>query len=216
MRLPESEEVFMGLTTKDKLLDVAHDLFLNQGFAATSIDEICRRAKVTKGAFFHYFKSKDDLGKAVLNRFCDSAQEVMAKAGCSETNPDPLERVFSNLNCVIDYAKSAGSFKGCLIATFTQELSGTNADIQAICSTSLRTWAKTIKEDLKLAKIKYAPRSRLDVGSLADYCVAVVEGAQVLAKATQSPAVIEKAINHLKQYLNLLFKKPTKPKRETA
>jgi TetR/AcrR family transcriptional repressor of nem operon len=197
-------------STKDKLLDVAQDLFLSQGFSATSVDEICGKAKITKGGFFHYFKSKEDLGKAVLNRFCATSKKFMQDAGCCEKCPDPLDRVFANLDCVTGYVRGQSDYKGCLITTFAQEMSGSHPDIQAICSQSFKGWARMIKEDLQSAKEKYAPKARIDIASLADYCVGVVEGAQVLAKATKNPPVIAKNIGHLKEYLQMLFKKPTK------
>ena len=197
-------------STKDRLLDVAHDLFLNQGFSATSVDEICAKAKITKGGFFHYFKSKEDLGKAVLSRFCAASHKFMQEAGCCEKYPDPLDRVFANLDCVIHYVKESPQYKGCLIATFTQEMSNSHPEIQALCAQGLKGWAKMLKNDLNLAKQKYAPKARVDVDSLADHCIGVVEGAQVLAKATRNPSVIEKNIGHLKHYLEILFKKTHK------
>jgi TetR/AcrR family transcriptional regulator, transcriptional repressor for nem operon len=195
--------------SKDKLLEAAHGLFLSQGFSATSVDQICRKAKLTKGGFFHYFKSKDDLGKAVLERFCASSHQAMMQSGCCTKNPDPLDRVFANLDCVADQAKQGEKYKGCLIATFAQEMSDSHPQIQAICAQGLKGWAKMIKDDLQLAKKKYSPRSAIDVQSLAEYCVGVIEGAQVMAKATDNPSAIRKSIEHLKQYLEMLFKKPT-------
>src|SRR5689334_24216214 len=55
--------------TKEKLLDAAQQLMLSKGFPATTVDEICDTAGFTKGSFFHYFESKEQLGKEVLNRF---------------------------------------------------------------------------------------------------------------------------------------------------
>jgi TetR/AcrR family transcriptional repressor of nem operon len=193
--------------TKDRLLDVAHDLFLSQGFSATSVDEICRKAKITKGGFFHYFKSKEELGKSVLNRFCEASQRFIVEAA-PQKHADPLERVFAHLDCVANYAKQGS--KGCLIASFTQEMSGSHPEIQAMCAEGLRGWAKMLKVDLELAREKYAPQTRLDIAGLADHCVSVVEGAQVLAKATRNPSSVGKNIDHLKQYLKFLFKKQTK------
>jgi len=46
---------------QSRLLDAAVDLFAEKGFDATSVQEIVERAAVTKGAMYHYFKSKDDL-----------------------------------------------------------------------------------------------------------------------------------------------------------
>ena len=53
---------------RDTLLSKATELFRMQGFQATSIDDVCAAAHVTKGAFFHYFKSKKALAKACLGR----------------------------------------------------------------------------------------------------------------------------------------------------
>jgi TetR/AcrR family transcriptional repressor of nem operon len=194
--------------TKDRLLDTAQDLFLSQGFSATSVDEICRKTRITKGGFFHYFKSKEDLAKAVLGRFCAASHRFMQEAGCCEKYPDPLERVFASLDCVGHHLRQ--ETKGCLIATFTQEMSGSHDRIQEMCAEGLSGWSKMLKDDLELARKKYTPQARLDVQSLADHCVSVVEGAQVLAKATRNPSVIAKNIDHLKQYLKFLFKKQIK------
>jgi len=59
-RLPE---------TKRKLVDAGVNLMRRRGFNATTVDDICAAAGVTKGAFFHYFKSKDDLATAAVIRF---------------------------------------------------------------------------------------------------------------------------------------------------
>src|SRR5262245_10630984 len=58
--------------TKEKLLDAAQELMLTQGYTATSVDEVCQSAGLTKGSFFHYFQSKEDLGMAVVRRFADA------------------------------------------------------------------------------------------------------------------------------------------------
>ncbi len=50
---------------KAKLLDAALSVIRTKGFSATTVDELCSAAGVTKGAFFHHFKSKDELGVAV-------------------------------------------------------------------------------------------------------------------------------------------------------
>lgn len=198
-------------TTKDRILAVARDLFLSRGFSATSVDRICAKAGITKGGFFHYFKSKEDLGKAALGEFCEASYKVMQEAGCCQKNPDPLDRVFANLDCVVGYAKATSGHKGCLIATFAQEMSQSHPEIQSMCVDGLKGWSGVLKKELTLAKKKYIPRSSMDVASLADHCVSVVEGAQILAKATGKVKVVEESIKHLKKYLTILFK-PTKSK----
>lgn len=196
-------------STLDNILDAAHNLFLGRGFSATSVDEICRKAKVTKGGFFHYFKSKECLGKAVLERFCTTARDGIRQQAQEEKLSDPLERVFAALDCIPGNKQNGKKHQGCLIATFIQEMSQTHPEIQSMCVDSLKEWASMIKADLQLAKEKFAPASSVNVESLANYCVAVVEGAQILAKASGKKKDMDESIKHLKEYLTFIFKPNT-------
>ncbi|MBI4490372.1 MAG: TetR/AcrR family transcriptional regulator, partial [Deltaproteobacteria bacterium] len=80
-------------STQERLLDASQQLMLAKGFVATTVDEICEAAGVTKGSFFHYFKSKEDLGKSVLDRFCHVRLKLM-QGSPSQKKKDPLERVY--------------------------------------------------------------------------------------------------------------------------
>src|SRR6267378_7557597 len=94
--------------TKRKLVDAGVKLMRAHGFNATTVDEICAAAGVTKGGFFHYFKSKDDLASAAVTRFYDMKAKQFADAPFRNL-ADPLERVFGRL----DFAKeSAGGTRG--------------------------------------------------------------------------------------------------------
>ena len=66
-----------GLQTRDKLLDAAQEMINEQGFAATSIDQIIDRVGLTKGTFFYHFKTKNDLARALIDRFAAADQQVL-------------------------------------------------------------------------------------------------------------------------------------------
>ncbi len=192
-------------STLDNIQKAAQELFLKRGFSATSVDDICRQAKVTKGGFFHYFKSKECLAKAVLTKFCLKASDQMREAGCCESQSDPLERIFAALDCFTGGSQKGLKQQGCLITTFIQEMSQSNPEIQSMCVDGLNQWAAMLKKDLKQAREKYAPGSNVDIDSLANHCVAVLEGAQVLAKASGKRKAIDESVGHLKQYLRFVF-----------
>ena len=120
------------LTTKDKLLGGALELMLAKGFAATTIDEVCERAGVTKGGFFHYFQSKDQLGKEVLERFCVSGRNLH-EAFCGRET-DPLKRVYRYIDGAIAMAQDPAMSRGCLLGLFAQELCDTNPQIRQACA----------------------------------------------------------------------------------
>src|SRR5882672_5599069 len=86
--------------TKRKLVDAGVNLMRSRGFNATTVDEVCAAAGVTKGGFFHYFKSKGDLAAAALTRFHEQRARKSADAPFRRLG-DPLERVFGRL----DFAK---------------------------------------------------------------------------------------------------------------
>ena len=201
MRKPE-----LRSKSKEKLLDAAEELMLIKGFAATSVDEICREAKLTKGSFFHYFENKEHLGKAVLERFCSSSRQKMQEECCPKEG-DPLKRVYNYADFAIKMAKDPKLNKGCLIGKLAQELSDTYPQIRSLCANGFNEWAKMLKKDLKEAKNKYAPKASFEVESLAEHFIAILEGSQVLAKAKRDNRIVERNMQHFKQYLKNLFKR---------
>lgn len=190
--------------TKERLLDAAQGLMLAKGFTATTVDEICEKAKLTKGSFFHYFKSKEELGKAALNRFVAMMTQRFQEAPFHQES-DPLKRIYGYLDCAIQCSKDPKAPKACLLGIFSQELSDGYPQIRSLCCGHFSQWAEGLRKDLGEAKAKYAPKKDLDARSLAEHIIAVMEGSLILAKAQQDKGVIEQSLKHLKQYLRSLF-----------
>ncbi len=193
-----------NLTAKDKLLEAAQGLMLAKGYTATTVDEICMEAGLTKGSFFHYFESKEDLSKAALDRFASSMFQMMEEAPFHKRE-DPLKRVFGFLDFMLEIAKNPAIPKSCLIGNFSQELSGTHPEIRSLCEGYFSQWSEALKKDLDDAKRRYKPKASFDSLSLADHFIAVMEGSLILAKAKQETNVIEESIGHLRKYIKGLF-----------
>jgi TetR/AcrR family transcriptional repressor of nem operon len=205
--------------TKRKLVDAGVKLMRERGFNATTVDHICAEAGVTKGGFFHYFKSKDDLAKAAVTRFQEGKVRDFQNAPFRKL-PDPLDRVFGRL----DFAKeSAGGHdrltKGCLIGMFAQELSFTNQELRDVCQDLFTGVAQDFEADLAAAKAVHAPKSDFDPRSLAMLYVAIVQGSLMLAKASGSNDVLLENIEQFRHHLEGVFglrqwptgKHPAKP-----
>jgi len=192
--------------TKQKLLDAAEELMLAKGYTATSVDEVCEAAGLTKGSFFHYFEGKEHLGRLVAERFFASRKQRFQSAPFRQKK-DPLDRVFGYVDFLIEMSHSPEAGKGCLLGTFVQELSETHPKIRSVCAACLGEQAEFLKQDLEQAKVKYVPRARWSTQSLAEHMIAVLQGAIILAKAKQDRKVIEASLLHLRQYLNCLFRK---------
>lgn len=192
--------------TKRKIVDAGMTLMRQRGFNATTVDDICSAAGVTKGGFFYYFKSKDEIAKAAVTYFHEQKSKSYAAAAFRKLT-DPLERVFGRL----DYVKeSVGgnkhqTTKGCLIGVFAQELAFTHPELREICQEFFTRIAKDFAADLAEAKAKYAPQAEFDPKSLALFYVSLVQGSLMLAKTAESNNVLASNIEQFRSQLQSLF-----------
>jgi TetR/AcrR family transcriptional repressor of nem operon len=188
---------------RQKLLDAAQELMLIGGYTATSVDEVCEAAGLTKGSFFHYFEGKEHLGRVVAERFYASWQRASGSAPFRRKK-DPLARVFGQVEFFIKMSR-APAWRGCLLGTFVQELSETHPEIRSVCAACLGDLAKSFKRDLDAAKNKYARGARFSTRSLAEHLIAVAQGGIIMAKAQQDRRAFEQSLGHFKDYLKRLF-----------
>lgn len=189
--------------TKEKLMDAAQSLILERGFVGTSVDDICKSAKVTKGSFFHYFKSKDDLGLKLLMRYCEAGGKRFMTCCCPDAEKDPLKRVYSLIDMIVQRAKTMGH--GCLLGCMSQELSDTNEHVRSLAENAFSQMGKWIAKDLTEAKKLYAPKASFKPQELAEYLVSLMQGGALLAKVNRKPAIAVSNFHHFKQYLNTLY-----------
>jgi TetR/AcrR family transcriptional regulator, transcriptional repressor for nem operon len=187
-----------------KLLDAAVGLVRAQGYAATSVDELCRAAGVTKGAFFHHFKSKDDLAIAAAHHWSETTGALFASAPYHD-HADPLDRVLAYIDFRAALIAGAPAEFSCLVGTMVQEAFGANDDIRAACEASIFGHAATLEADIEAARNKYKIKSDWTAKSLALHTQAVLQGAFILAKAQGGPEIARDMAGHLKRYVQLLF-----------
>jgi len=100
-------------STKRALVDVAGDLFTEQGYAGTSLDEIVAGARVTKGALYHHFSGKQALFEAVFEQVEADAAKVIGKA--VRDRDDPWEKAMSGLRAFLSVVQ-APPYKRIVIA----------------------------------------------------------------------------------------------------
>ena len=175
---------------------------LAKGFVASTVDEICTAAAVTKGSFFHYFKSKEELGKVLLERFA-ARQHGRFQDACAAIE-DPLERVFCLIDCAISGCQSP-EMKGCLVGTFAQEISETHPELREVCQCSFESFATSVSDDLVRAKEMHAPKATFDAEGLGNYFLSVIQGSMLVHKTTGDRAAMVANLTHLKGYLSLLY-----------
>jgi TetR/AcrR family transcriptional repressor of nem operon len=194
--------------SKTRLLDATIKVVRTKGYNATRVEDVCAEAGVTKGSFFHHFKSKDDLARAAVERWQEASTSLFANAPYHQA-ADPLDRLLAYL----EYRKSilAGELPEftCFVGTMVQEIYATNPELRAGCESSIFGHAKRLETDLTQAIQKYGVTKPVTAQSLALHMQCVIQGSFILAKAAGGAAVAAESIDHLRRYLELLFRRPT-------
>lgn len=189
--------------TKTSLLDAASTVIRAKGYSATTVDDICAAAGTSKGAFFHYFASKEALAVAAAGYWSEMTGGLFQGASYHQAD-DPLERLLGYLDFRIQLIRGALSEFTCLVGTMTQEAYG-NPVIQKACRDSMFGHADTLVADIEAAKAKYGVTRKFTAEGLALHTQAVIQGAFILAKASGDPQCAVESLTHLKRYLKLLF-----------
>jgi len=198
--------------SKTKLLDATLGVVRAKGYTATRIEDVCAEAGLTKGSFFHHFRSKEDLVLAAVAHWGVRTTAFFADAPYHD-RPDPLDRLIA----YVEFRKAIMTGElpefTCLLGTIIQETYVTHADISVACERILTAHARTLEVDIREAMRQYQVRADWSAESLALHIQAVIQGGFILAKAKGSAAVAAESLDHLRRYLEQTFARPGRARR---
>ena len=191
-------------SSRTRLLEATLNVVRAKGYTATRIEDVCAAAGLTKGSFFHHFKSKEDLALAAAQHWLDGTTGFFAQAPY-HAPADPLDRLLA----YVDFRKSllTGELPDytCFVGTMLQEVYATHPAIGAACARSISGHARSLEGDIRAAMQRYGVAGDWTAESLALHTQCVVQGAFILAKATGGAAAARDSLEHLGRYLALLF-----------
>lgn len=189
-----------GTATKERILDTAERLVIDNGFAATSVDQVIADSGTSKGSFFHHFASKLELGRALVTRYA-AADLAHLDAGLEHartTTADPVGRVIAFIRFFEDGAEDLmAAQSGCLyISVLTERQlaqSGTSDEI----TRAILAWRTAVSRLLRNA----LPTGPIDPDALADHVFVTFEGAFLLCRSTGDPSHMRAQLTILRQLL---------------
>ncbi|WP_457939805.1 TetR/AcrR family transcriptional regulator [Mesorhizobium sp. 10J20-29] len=190
---------------RTRLLEAARDVIRKKGFTATTVDDLCKAAGVTKGAYFHHFDTKEALGVAAADFWAETTSAFFAGAPYHAPD-DPLDRVLAYLDFRKAIIEGDPAEFTCLVGTMTQETYETSPAIRDACASSIFSHVATLEPDIEGAmRDRGMTKVGWTAGSLARQTQAVLQGAFILAKASCDREIARESIDHLKRYIELLF-----------
>ena len=184
---------------RTQIIDAAAGLIRRNGYTQTSVDDVIREARLCgKGHFYHYFKSKEELGYAVLQR----QFEQFAERGLSILR-DPMADPFDRLNRFIDAVVAAqaerGCQGGCPFANFAGEMADVHEGFRRQIETVFERWTEQVRALLWEARPRLA--EGVDIARLARFIVATLEGAMLMARVQRELGVLEGIAEDLKRFI---------------
>ena len=189
--------------TREKIVQAAFEEIHAHGFQATSMNEIIKRAGTTKGALYHHFKSKTELGYVVI----DEVIRPMMK----ERWLDPLSKrenpIDALIDCMAELIKNTPKqavIKGCPLANLAHEMSGIDEGFRLKLNEVLKAWQDGLSKVFSLGIKNGYVRPDVDTSNVACFIVACFEGAIGMAKTSNDGKIFVRCGEQLIIYLDSL------------
>lgn len=192
--VPGGERFTKGERTRRRIVGHATLLMYANGYARTSIEDVIRAAGITKGSFYFHFRSKEDLGYAVIenaSRFIlGRLKEALEKPGLSS-----WERLEAMLREVQGIVEAADCTRGCILGNLALETSHDHPDFREAIAAAFREWWDLIASHLETMKAEgYLPPD-FDCRAYAQFAVSALEGGIMMSKLTRDPGPMHTAVN---------------------
>ena len=194
----------LGKPSRQKMIDAAIASIRAKGLSATSVDDICKAAGVSKGSFFHHFESKEGLVLASVDHWNAFTAEVFSTAPYRAI-PDPRDRLLGYVDFRMAILDMPVPEFTCLLGTLVQEAYQSQPAVRTACDGGMAGHIAELVADVEAAKALYAPDASWTAESVGYFIQSVLQGAFIFAKARQEADMARSSLGHLRRYLELLL-----------
>lgn len=186
--------------TRAHILETAFYEIYRQGFQGISIDKIIKNTNVTKGAFFHYFRTKNDLGYAIVDETLrEIIQERWIRPLAAYKNP--LQGILKRFKRLIDEWADENVPLGCPLNNLTQEMSAVDPIFREKLQAVMLMWIEETEKYLKKAQADGYLKQSVNTRALAEFIVTTQEAAFAMTKTMNDRRMLASIYNSLKVYL---------------
>jgi TetR/AcrR family transcriptional repressor of nem operon len=171
--------------TKALLIRTGLETLTEFGFSATGLDTILKKATVPKGSFYHYFKSKEAYGIALVDAYDDYFITKLSHY-LEQNDVPPLERIINFTQSAIAGMQKYDFRRGCLVGNLNQELNHLSDEFKVRLMQSYTRWQNQLEACLNEAKRQGTIKNDVNTHLMSEYFWMGWEGAVMRAKLTKS------------------------------
>ena len=189
------------MDTRDRLIETARNLFLQNGYGNTGIAQLLKAADVGSGSLYHFFPTKEDLLLAVLEKYKDLLWPMVIQPVFDRVS-DPVERIFAILAGYRLRILSTNCQYGCPLGRLALEIDPENRPAHALIAENFRGWIGAVRQCVEEARDRLRPET--DPDALATYVLAVMEGGVMLARSYGAVEPFDQTVSQLREHFRLL------------
>jgi TetR/AcrR family transcriptional regulator, transcriptional repressor for nem operon len=197
------ERVRNPRTTRKIILEAGFEEIYLKGFQASSVNNIIKKTRLTKGAFFHHFATKLKLGYTVVD---ETLREMTQLVWIDplEKNEDPIQALEEMFLGRIEAFQDAPVILGCPLNNLAQEMSPIDEGFRQRVQQLFELWIGGFSDGLARGQGKNYISKQIDCDLTAFTLVSLMEGLFSLAKSSQDIKILKKGQQAFKTYLESL------------
>jgi TetR/AcrR family transcriptional regulator, transcriptional repressor for nem operon len=192
---------------KEQILEVATRQMAVRGYHRTSLDDVLRESGTGKGNFYHYFRSKEDLGYAILDRLLERFETRTLAPIFGDGTRDPIGQVEAYLGEILANQRARNCVGGCPLGNLATELADAHEGFRQRLAEGFERWRAYLAAALARAQALGTLAPEVDPTALARFLVAGIEGAILLTRVQKDIRVMEHCVAELRRHL-ALYRRP--------
>lgn len=189
--------------TRYTILEKAFELIYKKGYQTTSIDEIIATTKVTKGAFYYHFKTKDEMGISIINEIVKPTMYNSLIRPLENTS-EPIEEIYLVMKSLLLKNPVLTFEYGCPIGNLVQEMTPWNSEFTKVLNEVVLEWQESMENALKEAIKSNCLSNNINTKQVAHFVLSSYWGIRNFSKISNNDECYYTYLKELKTYLNNL------------
>ena len=190
--------------TQELIINKSFDLFYEKGYNATSIPDIMKKTSLSKGAFYHHFKNKHEIGKKVI--------EVIIRKRIKEGFIDPLSETHNKIpellldvftNRIKNYSEREKAL-GCPANNLIGEIGYSEEDFRIILKTLIEEWREALIKTIDIGKDRGEINNKVNSSSTAISLICAFEGVRSVRKVYDDDVIFNEFMESMGSFIKNL------------